>query len=245
MYLEANKASKALGVHPNTLRRWHKEGKIQAVRAPSNRRLYEVSSILNPTADLETKLNPVNELPLVEKKSYIYTRVSSKKQQRDLDRQIKLLKPYYPSHIVLHDIGSGINFKRPQFRALLERASKGMVKEIVIAQRDRLCRFAFDLLQFVLSLHGASIVVHQQDDQEQPSDDQEWAEDLMAINTVFICKMQGRRAARKAQEEDDLQEKQGPSQTQKGRGKTAKKHQDTSLPKHSSKVIDETVDGLL
>ena len=122
MYLEANKASKALGVSSTTLRRWHKSGKIKAIRTPTNRRLYEVSTILNQKNCLNSSIT-VSSIAEEVKQSYIYARVSSNKQKLDLDRHIQLLQSYYPTHSVLHDIGSGINFKRPKFKTLLERAS--------------------------------------------------------------------------------------------------------------------------
>ena len=45
----------------------------------------------------------------------IYSRVSSRKQTDDLKRQTKYLQEKYPSHKVITDVGSGINFKRKGF----------------------------------------------------------------------------------------------------------------------------------
>ena len=48
--------------------------------------------------------------------NYIYTRVSSRKQFDDLERQIEFIKSQKPeyntSYKLISDIGSGINFKR-------------------------------------------------------------------------------------------------------------------------------------
>lgn len=128
--------------------------------------------------------------------NYLYTRVSSPKQKEDLQRQIKDLQIQYPDHEVLSDIGSGINWNRKALRTLLERACQNLVGDIVVSHRDRLCRFAFELLDYFFSLHGATIrVVHASPDHSDAADTEELAADLMAINTVFICRNQGRRAA--------------------------------------------------
>ena len=116
------------------------------------------------------------------KTEFLYARVSSVKQKEDLERQKQLIS----------DIGSGVNFKRPGLKTLLERASRGMVSEIVVTHRDRLYRFAFDLIQYILSLHTIKLVVLFNN---ATSDEHKLSQDILAINTIFICQMQGRRAA--------------------------------------------------
>ena len=71
---------------------------------------------------------------------FVYARVSSPKQKEDLERQKQYLLSQFPNHHLISDIGSGINFKRPGLHSLLERSSRGLVKEVVVAHRDRLCR---------------------------------------------------------------------------------------------------------
>jgi predicted site-specific integrase-resolvase len=67
-----------------------------------------------------------------------------------------------------------------------------MVSEIVVTHRDRLCHFAFDLIQYILSLHTIKLVVLFNN---ATSDEHKLSQDILAINTIFICQMQGRRAA--------------------------------------------------
>ena len=38
--------------------------------------------------------------------------MSSNKQKEDLERQIKYMKEKFPTHIIIKDIGSGLNYKR-------------------------------------------------------------------------------------------------------------------------------------
>lgn len=40
-----SKAAALLGVHPNTLRRWEREGKIAAARTPGGHRRYSIEEI--------------------------------------------------------------------------------------------------------------------------------------------------------------------------------------------------------
>ena len=54
----------------------------------------------------------------------------------------------YPGHRVITDVASGVNFKRPGLRALLDAIHRGNVKEVVVLHRDRLARFALDLLEY-------------------------------------------------------------------------------------------------
>jgi hypothetical protein len=77
--------------------------------------------------------------------------------------------------------------------------------QIVVTHCDQLCRFAFDLIQYILSLHIIKLVVLFDD---VTSDEYKFSQDILAINTVFICQMQGRKAAiqrqvrKKAQDKD-------------------------------------------
>ena len=193
MLLSASKASKLLGVSASTLRRWNRESKIQSSRLPSGHRVYNVESILRNHAITTTATTTTTSSLESQRESFVYARVSSSKQKEDLERQKQYLLSQFPNHCLISDIGSGINFKRSGLRSLLERSSRGLVKEVVVAHRDRLCRFAFNLLEFVFKLNDTKIVVLSEDN---PTDEWELSQDILAINTVFICRLQGKRSAR-------------------------------------------------
>ena len=200
MWVPSKQATKILGISPGTLRRWDSKGLIPTQRTPSNYRLYDISSFQTKT---QVQLKEEQEV----KQDYIYARVSSRKQKEDLERQISLLQEKYPKHMLISDIGSGINFQRPGLQKLLQLSSKGLVGEIVCSHRDRLCRLAFDLLEYIFKLHETRLLVHHQD--ENISNATELAEDILAINTVFICRMQGRRSAQHRKEREHLLEYDG------------------------------------
>jgi putative resolvase len=99
-WLRSNKASQYFGVHPATLRRWADNNLVEFKRTVGNQRIYNINSKNNDSS-----------LHISNKASYIYVRVSSQKQKDDLQRQSDFLQAKYPSHTIIKDIGSGLNFK--------------------------------------------------------------------------------------------------------------------------------------
>lgn len=95
------------------------------------------------------------------------------------------------------EIGGGLNFKRKKFLNLIEEAIAGKIEIIVIAHKDRLCRFAFDLIEQLLQKRGCRIIVA---NAESLSPQQELVEDLMAIVHCFSCRLYGSRSYRKQKE---------------------------------------------
>ena len=123
----------------------------------------------------------------------IYARVSTRKQLDDLQSQIRTLTTKYPDHVVFSDCASGLNFKRKGLLSLLQLSFEGRLRLVRIAHRDRLCRFAFDLLEYVFLKHGAKIYVEASD--LPSSAESELAEDVLAVITVFGARLHGARSA--------------------------------------------------
>ena len=183
-YVTSRVAASMLGVHPNSLRSWEKQGKIRVTRTPGGKRLYDIESFTGAIAP---------------NKSVCYCRVSSQKQRDDLERQVAYMRERFPEHDVITDISSGLNFKRKGLRSLLERILRREVKTVVVAHKDRLARFGFDLLQWLVESHGGTLVVLN-DVSSSPTD--ELTQDLLAVLTVFSCRMHGLRKYRQAIEKD-------------------------------------------
>jgi predicted site-specific integrase-resolvase len=87
-------------------------------------------------------------------------------------------------------VGGGMNFKRFQFLSLVIEALEGKVSTIVVAHKDRLCRFAFDLVETLVNRSGTKILVA---NQPTLSPHQELVEDLLAIVHCFSCRLYGSR----------------------------------------------------
>ena len=96
----------------------------------------------------------------------------------------------YPNAEIIKDIGSGLNYKRKGLKALLGRAMRGDKLEIVVAHKDRLVRFGFELLEWIVQQGGGKIVVLKQ---TNLSPKPELTNDLLSILHAFSCRMHGLR----------------------------------------------------
>ena len=127
----------------------------------------------------------------------------------------------------------------------------------MVAHRDRLCRFAFDLIEHIFRLNGTKIIVFHSDDNTSSSISaaEELAQDILAINTVFICRMQGRRSAenrkrrRNGQGTGWREETQSRSNAQLHSEETEDRGIDeelegASLPECKAEGLDEEMDGV-
>jgi putative resolvase len=72
----------------------------------------------------------------------------------------------------------------------LERAFIGDIEEIVITHRDRLCRFRYELVEFVFSKLNIKIKVMVPIERSGTEIDetQEFSEDLISIVTAFVAR---------------------------------------------------------
>jgi predicted site-specific integrase-resolvase len=135
------------------------------------------------------------------KQNYLYVRVSTKKQLEDLSRQLDYIKrPEYVDYTVITDVGSGINFKRKGLSTILDSCLQGTIGEIVIAHKDRLCRFGFDLIEQLVTKSGGRITILNH--QEDRTSEQELTEDLLSIIHVFSCRQMGKRNYKKPKSKD-------------------------------------------
>jgi len=185
MYVSPKEASKHYNVSEQALRSWAINGTIKYITTKGGHRRYSVSNAIEPEC----------------KQSIIYARVSSKKQQGDLDRQIEYMRSKYPEHRIITDIGSGINFKRKGFKTILDGLFKGTIKEVVVAKRDRFTRFGFDLFEWIFKEHKAQLF---SDSNETEDSGRELSEDLMAIITVFSSRYYGKQKYKVLSENKDL-----------------------------------------
>jgi putative resolvase len=181
-FITSKEARELLKVSNQTLRSYAEADKIRAIRTPSNQRRYSQSDIYN--------ILGCNQAP-PKKRQVLYARVSSKKQMDDLERQVHLLQSTFADYELVTDCGSGINWKRKGLRTILEWAMQGELQTLVVAHRDRLCRFAFGLLEFILKTSNVKLVVL--DDEVGSSSEQELADDILSIIQVYACRKMGKR----------------------------------------------------
>lgn len=205
-FLTAEESRRILHVTDETLRHWSKIGKIEFTRAPgaNTHRRYNVKKFIHDrdNKQYEPKLSTgMESAPLPIRRRIIYARVSTRGQKENLVRQIDYLRERYPNHELVTDIASGINFKRKGLKTILDFAIKRELEEVVVAYKDRLSRFGFEHFEYLYKqLSNARIVVL---DNRETSPDQELAEDVLTIVTVFSAKINGRKRYGKRKKQKD------------------------------------------
>jgi len=181
-YISTKETRKKLGVTTKTLVNWGNSGKINTIRSPSGVRLYSLTDIQNILGCSD---------PVEPKKKIAYCRVSSKKQEDDLERQKDFFRREYPDCELVYDIASGINWKRKGLKTILERAMSGELELVVVAHRDRLCRFGFELVEWIFQINGVKLIVLDRESSKSPDD--ELTDDILSIVHVYSCRKMGRR----------------------------------------------------
>lgn len=194
-----NQFAAKIGVTPQTLRTWHKEGRLTpAFITDGGHRRYthkQYLEIVGKTSNQTTKLN------------IGYVRVSSKKQSDDLTRQVQLMENYLIAKgkpfKIIQSVGSGINYKNPQLHELIRMVVNKEVDTVYVLYKDRLVRFGFELLEFLFNEFGVSIeVVNQHFESAQ----EDLVTDLIQIVTVFSTKLNGKRKNKAQNFKKDLED---------------------------------------
>ena len=188
-------AARLLGVTPQTLRKWEATGHLVPVRkSVGGTRYYSASQLLGHRSDNLTTV--------------CYARVSSHDQKGDLERQAALLEAYCAAHgwtsLVIRDLGSGMNYRKKGLHQLLEMILERRMQRLVLTHRDRLLRFGAELVFTLCELRGIEVVVIHQG--EQPSFEEELAQDVLEIITVFSARLYGSRSRKHRKLLDTLAE---------------------------------------
>ena len=181
--VKIGEAAKILGTTPDTLRKWETTGEVIPTRkTKGGTRYYEVSKLLQLDS---------GEFPTIG-----YARVSSNDQKEDLVRQQAMLEAYCAAKgwrtEIIKDLGSGMNYRKKGLMTLLEKILRKQIKRLVITHKDRLLRFGSEVVFTLCELQGIEIVIIHQG--EQPSFEEELAQDVLEIITVFSARLYGSRS---------------------------------------------------
>lgn len=151
--LRIGAAAHELGLHPITVRRWIKSGRIQAV--PMGR------EVRVPRAEIERMVGSTFTGRLV----VLYGRVSGHGQKADLDTQLERLQTWAATErrgqetLVLSDIGSGLKAGRRHLQRLLKLICEDKVAEVAITYEDRLTRFGQAYLETLFACFDVTLTV--------------------------------------------------------------------------------------
>ena len=141
----------------------------------------------------------------VSRKTYIYARVSTAKQKKDLENQINLLKQFcftngYVISGVFSDIASGISFeKRKDFFEMLDDIIANKVERVVITYKDRLSRVGFDLFYYLFKKYNCEIVIMSEVGSEK-LDSEEIFEEIISLLHCYSMKLYSKRKVQKIKE---------------------------------------------
>ena len=184
--LRIKKAAHELGLHPFTVRKWIKQGKIQAVRIGQEARI--------PRSEIERVAGKIEDERVV----ILYGRVSGAGQKDDLATQLARLQAWAkqerPGRSVqtLSDIGSGLKATRRQLQRLLKLVIEDKVAEIVVTYPDRLTRFGQEYLHLLFESFDVTLTVL--DAEEEKTAEQELTDDLLALIASFSGRLYGMRS---------------------------------------------------
>ncbi|HEY7358790.1 MAG TPA: IS607 family transposase [Ktedonobacterales bacterium] len=180
-----SRAAHELGLHPLTVRKWIKAGKIAAIRVGNEARI--------PRSEIERLVGKTDERLLI-----LYGRVSGHGQKDDLDIQVQRLQAWAAAErkgqepLVLSDIGSGLKATRRQLQRLLKLVCEDKVGEVAITYEDRLTRFGQEYLEALFACFGVTLTVLEPGEARTP--EQELTDDLLALIASFSGRLYGMRS---------------------------------------------------
>jgi putative resolvase len=183
--LRLSVAAHELGLHPITVRRWIKAGRIQVV--PMGR------EVRIPRTEVERLVGKLDGRLLV-----LYGRVSGHGQKDDLEIQLKRLQAWAAAErksmetLVLSDIGSGLKASRRPLQRLLKLVCEDKVAEVVITYEDRLTRFGQEFLEALFACFDVTLTVLEPGEEKTP--EQELTDDLLALIASFSGRLYGMRS---------------------------------------------------
>lgn len=184
--MKAKEVLQILGVTRVTLMTYVKNGHIKAYKQPNGQYNYDAESVFK-------------FMKKDKRKNVIYARVSTYKQKRDLQKQIKDIKTYCTKNKIKIDnvyseISSGLDLDRNQFSKLLNDVLNYRINKIYITHKDRLTRLSFITTSQIFEKFGTKIIVINSKDQH---DDSELFQELISLMHIFSTKMYSNRRKKK------------------------------------------------
>lgn len=180
------KFAKMIGVNPATLRRMQTTGELLPAHISKGGTRYYSEDQLKRFSQGERER---------EKLVIGYCRVSTPGQKDDLERQVQNVRSYMCAKgyrfEIISDVGSGINYRKQGLQTLLQMINERKISKIVVLYKDRLVRFGYEIIEHICFLNGVEIEVI---DNTAQSREQELADDLIQIVTVFANRLYGQRS---------------------------------------------------
>jgi predicted site-specific integrase-resolvase len=193
-YVGKKEALTILGLSPMTLLKLEELNKIEVIKTIGGHRKYNVQKYIDdnkkesePIIKKEnTKINKTKKLNIC------YVRVSTQRQKDDLEHQKENMKSKYKNYEIIEDIGSGINFNRKGLRKIIKLGIEGKINKLVVAYKDRLTRFGFELIEDLIKEYSnGEVIIEKEEEEKEP--EVELVDDVLQILNVYTAKMNGLR----------------------------------------------------
>ena len=102
----------------------------------------------------------------------------------------------YPEYELIKDIGSGLNMNRDGLNKIIDYAIKKEIEILVIAYKDRLVRFGYEMIERLIKEYSDGIIrIVNAKEEETPMI--ELSKDIVSIMNVYVAKMNGLRKYKK------------------------------------------------
>ena len=183
-FIKIGEAAKILGVSIQTLRRWEEIGYLLPSRKSQGQtRYYDFDQLVS-------KKILDNDLTVA------YARVSSHDQKQDLQRQVEVLSGYCAKHgwsfQIIQDLGSGMNYQKKGLKNLINMILEKKMARLVLTHKDRLLRFGAELIFALCEAKQIEVIIINKGD--EVSFEEELAQDVLEIITVFSARLYGSRS---------------------------------------------------
>ena len=191
--MKAKEVLELLQITRPTLTKYVKEGLIEVTTLPNGRYDYSKESVY--------KIFNKG----IKRKTYIYARVSTTKQKKDLENQIDMLKQFcfsngYEVSKVYSDIASGISFeKRKDFFKMLDDIISGKVERVIISYKDRLSRVGYELFYYLFKKYNCEIIVISEVGSKK-LDSEEIFEEIISLLHCYSMRLYSKRKGQKIKE---------------------------------------------
>jgi predicted site-specific integrase-resolvase len=197
-YISKKETLKKLGISQMTLLKMANSNKIEYIKTEGGHRKYNLSKYIKDNK-IKTEKDQEKEITnenIKDKLNICYVRVSTIGQKNDLERQKEYMQLKYPKYEIIEDIGSGINFNRKGLRKIIKLGIQGKINTLVVAYKDRLTRFGFELIEDIITNYSeGKIIVENNKEEKEPKE--ELVDDVLQILNVYTAKLNGMRKYKK------------------------------------------------
>ena len=184
--MRAKEVLNILQITRPTLTKYVKDGTIKTLSTHNGQYVYDDESVY---AFIGLKRKKAKRLNI------IYARTSNPPKKYTEEQANRILNYCTNKGITIDkqilDVKSGMNFDRDGLSELIRLIVKGQVELIIIENKDRLCRFGFELFEQFCKYYKTKILIV--NDLSEKTYEQELTEDLISIIHYFSMKSYSHR----------------------------------------------------